>query len=152
MAKAKVPASQQVAKTNPNMMMVKTFVAMFVVNGVVLYVANMLFPSSIVLGNMSLSPMWAILLSMGALALVETLVMPFAHEIEKMMGRVMKPYEWMIKYLIVNFLSLWVITRFSGQFGLGVKSWLVVLVLAAVMDFVQGVVMMGMGKMMMDKS
>jgi uncharacterized membrane protein YbhN (UPF0104 family) len=147
-ARARVPESMQVKKTNPNMMMVKTYVVMLVVNAVVLFVANMLFPMQIVLGTISLSPLWSILLSMGALALIDTLILPFAHEIEKRLGRVLTSWEWMLKYFIVNLVALWLITHASQQFGLGVTSVWVSVVLAVVLDVVQGMVMMSMGKMM----
>lgn len=139
-------ASYKPSSSNPNMMIVKTFALMFVVNSVVLYVANMFFPEFIVLGTATLSPYWAIFHSMGTLALVNTLALPFAHEIAKWKGRDLTTQEWMLKYFLLNALAFWVITRFSEQFGVGVSAWYVVVALAVVLDVVQGMVMMQMEK------
>lgn len=84
---------------------------------------------------------------MGTLALINILVIPFIREIERWKGRMLTPMEWMIKYFIVNFVGVWAITRFSEQFGLGVSSWFVVVILAVVLDLVQGAAMMQIGKM-----
>lgn len=54
--------------------------------------------------------------------------------------------DWMKLYFVVNTLSVYLITRFAEIYGLGVSSWIVVLVLAALMDIVQGVSMMQLGK------
>jgi uncharacterized membrane protein YvlD (DUF360 family) len=131
---------------NPNMMMTITFGVMFVVNTVVLYLANMLFPEHVVLGTYSLTPLWSIVLSMGALSLLDTLVMPFSREIEKWRGRLLQPQDWLAGYLVINFIGVWAITRYSEQFGFGVSTWYVALIFAAAVNFVQGIAMMQFGK------
>ncbi|MBP9670595.1 hypothetical protein KBD75_04310, partial [Candidatus Woesebacteria bacterium] len=60
---------------------------------------------------------------------------------------VASPKQWMALYFVVNFLVIWEITRFADNLGLGVSSWGVVLLLAAVFDMAQGVVMMSIGKL-----
>jgi hypothetical protein len=131
---------------NPGMVLTATFVIMYVVNALVLYVANMLFPQQVVLGTITLTPTWAIILSMSALSLLLTLLVPFAHEAERILDRDLSMPEWMGFYLALNFAGIWLISRFSEQFGLGVSSWIVVLALAAVMNVLQGVVMMQFDK------
>ncbi len=59
-----------------------------------------------------------------------------------MMGKALTTAHWMAGYLAINFVGLWVISRFSEQFGLGISAWWIVLILAAVLDFVQGMGMM----------
>lgn len=141
--------SLKVAKTsaNPGMMMVTSYFVLFAVNALIIYLANTYFPKNVVLGTASISLPWSIFHSMGTLALINILVIPFIREIEKWKGRMLTSMEWMVKYLVVNFVGVWVITRFSEQFGLGVSSWIVVLALAIVLDFVQGVAMMQIEKM-----
>ena len=128
------------------MMLVITYGALFAVNALVVYAANMFFPQYVVLGTATISLALAIVLSMGTLALIDTLAIPFIHEIEKLKKRMLTPMEWMIKYLILNFLGLAVITRFSYQFGLGVSSWYMIAALAIVLDLVQGIAMMELGE------
>lgn len=127
---------------NPGMTVVATYAIMYVVNALILFVANTLFPQQVVLGTATISPLWAIIHSMGALSLLLTLVVPFLHEIERRLDRELTVREWMAAYLAINFGGIWLISRFSEQFGLGVSAWLVVLVLAAIMDGIQGAAMM----------
>jgi len=130
------------ASSNPGMVLVITYCVLFAVNALVLYAAHVMTPQYVVLGTATISLVWAIVLSMGTLALVDVLAIPFIHEIEKMKRRKLSSMEWMIKYLILNFLGIGVITRFSFQLGLGINSWYVIAALAVVFDLVQGVAMM----------
>ncbi len=132
---------------NPGMMFVLSFFLVSAVNAVVFYLANMWFPQQIVVGTYSLSFAWAILLSSGALSLFTILILPFLKEWEITQKRDMKPAEMMGVYLVINFVGLWLLTRFSEVFGIGVRSWLVVLTLAVVLDFLQGMVMMQVEQM-----
>jgi flagellar biosynthesis protein FliP len=59
-----------------------------------------------------------------------------------MKKKALSAMDWMVGYLVIDFVAVWVISRFSEQFGLGVAHWWVVLVLALVLDFVQGMGMM----------
>lgn len=127
---------------NPGMIITATYVIMYIVNAPILYLANMLFPEQVVLGTATLSLMWAVVLSMSALSLILTLLIPFLHEIERKLDRDLTMQEWIGAYLAINFGGIWLISRFSEQFGLGASSWLVVLGLAVVMNLVQGVTMM----------
>jgi hypothetical protein len=146
MAKQKV-AERAVEKSNPNMMMVISYVTVTVVSAVVIYLANMLFPDHIVLGTMSISMMWAVMLSAGKLGLITTLAMPFFTEFEIQRKKILSPMEFLIGFFVVNFAGLWFITRFAEIFGLGVSSWMVLIALAAVVDFAQGMAMMVVPKL-----
>ncbi len=140
------PATSHRSAFHPNMMMVITFFATYAVSALVLYAANMFFPNAVVLGTQSMNTYWAIIHSMTALSLFLTLAMPFMTEIEKMKGRMLTPADWMTAYMVFNVVGLWAITRYSDQFGLGVSSWVVLVVLAAVLNFLQGMVMMAVGE------
>ena len=131
----------------PGMILLATYVLVYLVNVAVLYLANMFFPQQVVLGTFSMSPAWALLHSMGALALLNTFGVPIARLVERIRGRMLTDKEWMIKYFILNFVGLWLISRFSDQFGLGISSWYVAAILAVVLDMVQGLVMMQLEKM-----
>lgn len=131
---------------NTGILTVYTFFTLLLVNSIVLYIAQIIRPSNIVIGTHALGYFWGIGMSMGKLALIGTLAMPIIHEIENRRGRMFSDMEWIASYFVINFVSLWIITRFSEQFGLGVTSWYVVVILAAIMDVVQGVAMMSLQK------
>jgi hypothetical protein len=74
------------------------------------------------------------------------LTMPFFTEWEHRRGKVLSSAEWSVSYFFVNFIGLWIITRFAEVFGLGVTSWMVVAGLALALDIAQGIVMMKLEK------
>lgn len=124
------------------MIMVLSYVDVLLANVIVLWLASQFFPQYLVLGNVALTATWALWLSMGALALLGTFAIPFFNEWEARRGKKLTSSDWMIGYFLVNFVGLWLITRFSGVFGLGVISWTVVAGLALGMDILQGMFMM----------
>ena len=129
------------------MVLVKTYFLLLIVNSVVIYLANLFFPNNVVLGTMNIPMWWAILCSMGILALLGTFAVPFVREAEfKRGGRVFSSKEWMILYFILNFIGVWVIARMATFVGLGISSWIVALILAIVLDVVQGFAMMQLEK------
>lgn len=138
--------SYPIPKSNPNAQMSITFFLIWLVNVLVIGLANVVFPNNIVLGTMSLSYYMALLLSSGVLAWVATLVLPLFTEIEIHKQMVLTPQHWMLGYLIINVVSLWVLARLAEAIGLGISSWVYVLGMAAVLDFVQGMVMMAYGE------
>ncbi len=136
-----------VLSNNAGLVLVKSFFVMFVVNVTIVLIAHMVFPAFVVLGTGTLSVVWALALSTGILSLVGTFVIPFVRVFENYRKRMFSPSEWMIAYFIINFVGIWLISRGAEQLGLGVRSWIVVLVLAVVLDIVQGVAMMKLEKM-----
>lgn len=132
---------------NSNMYLVITFFSLYLVNALVVAFASSFFPNHIVLGTMSMTSTWALAHSMGVLALIGTFSIPFIHMYEKYLGRNLTPNEWMIKYFFINFIGIWLIARMATQFGFGISSWMVAVVLAIVLDFLQGIVMMSLEKM-----
>lgn len=115
-----------------------TFLVQFALNSLVIFLASTFFPKQIVLGTAYFSYSWAIFHSMLVLSLIGTLAVPLFEWKQEVMGKALTTNHWMAGYLIVNFVGIWVISRFSEQFGLGISAWWVGLILAAVFDFVQG--------------
>lgn len=137
----------QLVKKSPGIMTSLVFLILAVVNAVIIFGANLLFPSHVVLGTFTISPLWAIVLSSSALALLSVLVMPLAGVWEHFRKHVLTPKEWMGSFLVLNFVFVWLITRIPDLLGLGVSSWFVVLILAVVLDLAHGVAMMQLEKL-----
>lgn len=131
-----------VPKENVGMIYVICFVILFVVSAAVIWLANSLFPQSVVLGTMSIPPIWAIVLSAGVIALIDTFALPLVTQWEMQRDKLATPIEMSMIFLGVNFAVVWLITRVAEIFGLGVSSWLVVFALAFVLDAAQGISMM----------
>lgn len=140
-------AEKKSSSSGSGMIYVVSYLTLFVANVVVLYLANMFFPELVVLGTISLTMLWGILLSMGVLTLIDVFAIPFVHVYENKRGKMFNSMEWMVAYFLINLGGIWLIARFPDQFGFGIKSWLVAVVLAVVMDFFQGMVMMQLAKL-----
>jgi len=138
--------SYPVPKSNPNAHMSVTFFLLWLVNAMVISLANSVYPMHVVLGTMSLSNTAALLLSSGVLAGIATLVLPLFTEVEMRKQMVLTPQHWMAGYLVINFVAIWAVARFADVLGLGMASWFFVFGLAVVLDFVQGLVMMFYGE------
>lgn len=131
---------------NPGIMVVFSFLALMLVNTLVIVLANMFFPENVVLGTMSLTANWAAFLSMAALSLLGAFAIPFFHLWEEVRGKLLSTKEWVIYYFLLNVAGVWLISRAAEQFGLGVSSWYVVVALAIAFDVVQGLVMTALEK------
>lgn len=132
---------------NPGMIFVLSFVVTAIASSLVIYLANMFFPMQVVLGTLTISPLWAVLLVSAKLAIIVTLAWPFLIEWELRSGKELTPFQMLGSYFIINFIAVWVTTRFAEIFGMGVSSWIVIVVLAAVLDIVQGIGMMMLDNM-----
>lgn len=141
-----IALSKEKVQAQHGLMMFYTLIALMITNVLVLMLANALFPATFVLGTRAIPYMWAIHHSMFKLTVIDVFVMPFVTYYEWKKGVVFTPMQWMATYLIVNFVALWGITRFADYLGFGVSSWFALLLFAAVLDWVQGMVMMGIGK------
>lgn len=136
-----------IAKRNPNMMFVISLVVIAIVNTAVIALANMFFPDNVVLGTMSLSSTEALLLSSAAISVLTCMAIPFVFEAGHKLGRDITPMEMMISYFFINTIVVWLIARESEIFGMGISSWLIVLILAFVLNFFQGMAMMWVEKL-----
>lgn len=141
-----IALSKEKVQAQHGLMMFYSFLALFATNMFVLMIANLLFPAHVVLGTYSISYGWALYHSMFKLTVINVFVMPFVTYYEWKKGVVFTPMQWMTTYFVVNTLALWEITRFADHLGFGVSSFFVVLLLAAALDWVQGMVMMALGK------
>jgi hypothetical protein len=126
----------------PGMVPVVSFGVLFLVNALVIALANAFFPTQVVVGTNAISPLWSVIHSMVLLTLLDVFAIPFLHRYERNRKKELTPKDWMIAYLVLNFVGIWIITRFSDQIGLGISGWWVALLLALVLDALQGFVMM----------
>ncbi len=109
-----------------NLEVVMLYFGFFTVNSLVIWLANMFFPSYVVLGTEWITRCWAIIHSMGTLALVNVFTASCGQEDKRMMTG-----------LVVNSVGLWLIARLAKQLGLGISSWLIVVMLGLVLSAVQ---------------
>src|SRR5689334_17483222 len=143
-----IPSKVEIqAKTGINLVL--SFLTLFVVNGLIIILANRFFPKQVVLGTISISYWWALHNSALKLTLINTLVMPFVALYEWKKKTTFTPQQWMGTYLIVNIVALWSIARFANNLGLGLSAWWVAVILAIVLDWIQGMAMLAAGKYMM---
>ena len=126
--------------------LVITFLVIWLVNSLVIWLANLLFPQLVVLGTVHIPKLWVFFHATGTLALINTFAVPFVRLYENKQSQMLDSKSWMILYFIINFVSLWVIARFAEQLGLGLRSWLVALGLALILDIFQGLAMMQVEK------
>jgi len=141
-----IALSKEKVQAQHGLMMIYSFITLFIVNNLVLHVANMFFPDAIVLGTASISHWWAMYHSMFKLTVICTFIMPLVTFYEWKNKLTFSPKQWMATYLVVNFVALWCISRFADNLGLGFSSWFVILIFAGVLDMVQGVAMMVLGE------
>lgn len=141
-----IALSKEKVQANHSIMVIVTFATLFIVNNLVLHLANMLFPAQIVLGTNSISHWWAMYHSMFKLSVIGTLVVQVITYCEWKNKITFTSKQWMMSYLLVNFVALWEISRFADNLGLGMSSWFVVLLLAIVLDVFQGMGMMFVGE------
>lgn len=142
----KLFANEREIQAKNGLMIVMTYVTLMVVNSVVIYGAHLMFPTHVVLGTFALTAGWALCLSAGKLSLIATLVMPFVTYREWKSKKDFQPKDWMTLYFVVNAVSIYLVSRYAEIYGFGVSSWVVVVALAAVIDVVQGMAMMQLGK------
>lgn len=129
-----------------SLILVWSYIALFIVNTVVIFLASVIFPLYVVLGTFNLTTSWSLIHSMTLLALANVFVIPFVREYEHRAGKMFTNNQWMAVYFVINFIGIWLIARFADQVGFGISSWLVAAVLALVLNIVQAIVMMGLEK------
>lgn len=120
--------------------LVVMFVTLFIANAIVLYLANLIFPTSVVLGN-HVNDMWsALFMSTLVLTIVNVGATPIVEMVSHWMHWAPSNRDWMILFFVINAVTLWVLGRMAEMIGIGFSSWFVVVVLAAILDLVQGFV------------
>ena len=127
----------KIEKCDCGLEMVLLYFGFFAVNSLVIWLANIFFPSYVVLGTEWITKGWAIIHSMGTLALVNVFTAPCVQECETRGKKVLSSSERMGAYFVVNSVGLWLIARLAKQLGLGISSWLMVVMLGLVLSVVQ---------------
>lgn len=141
-----VALSKEKVQTQTGLMLFYSFLTLMLSNVLVLLIANMLFPSHVVVGTLSVPYWWAIHNSMFKLSVIGVFVMPFVSYYEWKNSATFTPKQWMLTYFVVNLVALWGITRFAENMGIGASSFGVLILLAAAFDWIQGLAMMALGK------
>ncbi len=118
-------------KKNKNYML---FVSIGIVNAITLFLANILFPTEIVLGNSTWSPILSAIITGILLSAVMGLPEPLMKTLNV---KIKNEMHLALVYLVFNVVGLWVLARFANYFGFGVTSFVVVLVLGFVLNLVQ---------------
>ena len=112
----------------------KQFTLLWLVNVVLLYLAEMLLPTQFTLGNNLFTPMLAALFT----GFVWNVVLWNAEGMFKDLEMQSKNMMVMMgEYLGLNFVTLWLLARFAVLTGFGVSSYVYVFGLAFVANFVQ---------------
>ena len=102
----------------------KRFILYWIHNGILIYLANQIFPSKFVLGSLKLTFVAAILISSFALTLFLELVSMVL--VKKRKIKLDNKNRFTI-FWIANFIGLWLIARFAPFTGFGVVkfTWLI---------------------------
>lgn len=109
------------------------FITFWLLDSILLFLAAWVLPAYYVLGNKSMSMIWAAVAS----GLVWTFLTWIADPI---LGSMIKTKSKLIMfafYLIVNFIALWITARLAPVFGFGVTSFVWLVLLAVIADFAQ---------------
>lgn len=85
-----------------------------------------------------IKPLTGLLQSMAVFSLLTVAASPVIEAVADQMKYKLSFLHWIVLYAGINFGGLWITGRFAEQLGLGVSSWIVVLILAVIMDFAQG--------------
>ncbi len=141
-----IALSKEKVQAQHGLMMLCSLIALFITNALVIMIAGSLFPSNVVLGSLHAPYMWAVYHSMFKLTVIDVFAMVFVTYYEWKKGVIFTPKQWMLTYFVVNLAALWSITRYAEYLGLGVSSFGVLLLLAAAFDWIQGMVMLALGK------
>lgn len=110
------------------------FIGIALVNAIVLYAGYMLFPDFIVLGNSSLSPFLATLLTAMLLSSIMTQPEPILKALKL---KFKNEIQLGLVYLVANIIGLWVLARLASFIGFGVSSFVVVVILGFVLNLIQ---------------
>ena len=137
------PASKKVSVTDA-MQLTKLFAGFFLVNVIVVGIASMLLPDYVVLGNHLADPWVSLAQSMLIVTFLGVGAMPVIELVSGALRMKLSSAHWMAAYLVINAGAIWIVAKFAEMLGLGISSWMVALALAAVMDYLQGLIVKNM--------
>ena len=111
-----------------------SFLTFWVVNTVVLLLANAIFGSNVAVGNQSISTGLSAIFA----GLVLTALIPLAPKAVEQTGfKIKNQNVWPVIFLSLNIVTLWILKRLAVVTGLGIASILWVIILAIVITFVE---------------
>ena len=111
-----------------------SFLTFWVVNTVVLLVANSIFGGNVVVGNQSISTGLSAIFA----GLVLTALIPLAPKAVEQTGYKIKNQNvWPAIFLALNVVVLWILKRLAVVTGFGISSILWVIILAITITFVE---------------
>lgn len=119
---------------------------LFATTALVMYLANILYPQCVVLGTQSISYGWSFIHIAGTLAMLDVLVVPLVREYENKIGKMITDKDWMVAYFVVNFIGLYLMSKFANNLGMGLKAWYSAALMSLVLTPIQGVAMMLLDK------
>lgn len=109
-------------------------ISLWVTNSIFFYLAFLLWPSAVVLGNNIRSPIVASMLS----GFLLTVVVALAPPIMRLTGlKIKEESKQALFYLIFNVVGIWLIARLATFTGFGVVSFWVAVALGIVVNFLQ---------------
>ena len=111
-----------------------SFLTFWVVNTVVLLIANAIFCGNVAVGNQSISTGLSAIFA----GLVLTALIPLAPKAVEQTGfKIKNQNVWPVIFLSLNIVTLWILKRLAVVTGLGIASILWVIILAIVITFVE---------------
>lgn len=114
------------------------FLSLWVTNSLFFYLAFLIWPTSVVLGNDIRSPIVAAMLN-GFLLTFLTMLVPLVMKIVKIKTK--KEGELAFIYFIFNVIGIWVLARLATFTGFGITAFWVALILAAFVNLLQWAIM-----------
>ncbi len=118
--------------------LVAMFVSCWLVGIVIVGVASLLFPGAVALGTYNISPLMALVMSMGVLSLLGVACAPVIETISRKEHLQLGMTHWIVLYFVINVLLIWGLARLSEVLGFGISGWMVAVVLGLLLDFAQG--------------
>lgn len=112
----------------------KLWLFIFILNNVVIYLASLFFPFSIILGNAYLSSFVALIITSLVLTLLLTLVYPLVKSLNL---KSLTDLSWNLSYIVANIIFLWVLARLALYSGFGIVSFMVAIILGIVLAQLQ---------------
>ena len=111
-----------------------SFLTFWVVNTVVLLIANAIFGGNVVVGNQSISTGLSAIFA----GLILTALIPLAPKaVEKSGYKIKNQNIWPAIFLSLNIVTLWILKRLAVVTGFGISSILWVIILAIIITFVE---------------
>ena len=99
-----------------------------IVNAIGLMVVSTIWPEWVVVGTWHIPTAWAVAHSMGALALLNILVKPMVKKSR-------------LGWWMVNSAGIWLLARAADQFGMGIASWRVAVLVGLIVTIGQALIM-----------